>query len=74
MVPGTQKRLTAPPPIRKLDTEDGWLICPICRRNRRLLRIHADTEARNLQLYCKTCKSEILVNIEKGQCFKSQGR
>lgn len=74
MVPGTQKVLTATDAPLKLDTDNGWLICPVCRRNRRLLRVKPSTEAKDLQLYCKTCKQEIVVNIEKGQCFKSQGR
>ena len=74
MVPGTSKQLTASGAADNLDTENGWLICPICHRNRRLLRVLGNTEARNLQLFCRTCKQEIVVNIEKGQCYKSQGR
>ena len=74
MYRGTRICLTAPDEACKLDTENGWLICPICHRNRRLLKVKPDTEAKNLQLYCKTCKQELIVDIEKGQCFKSQGR
>ena len=72
MVPGTQKDLTADGAPITLDTRNGWLICPYCRINKRLLRIQADTKARNLQLYCRTCKRELVVNIDKGQCFMSQ--
>ena len=52
---------------------DGWLTCPVCRRNHRLLRIRADTEARNLQVYCRECRSEIIVNIE-GKSVKRRGQ
>ena len=69
-----QKSLTAPPPIRKLETDNGWLICPVCRRNRRLLRIKPSTRADELQLYCRSCHSEIVVDIREGQCFESRGR
>ena len=74
MVPGTQKCLTAAAPISKLDVRNGWLICPVCHRNRRLLRVRPSTEAKDLQLFCKDCKSEIVVDIDKGQCFESRGR
>lgn len=46
---------------------DGWVTCPYCRRNKRLLRINQDTEARNLQVYCRDCKHELILNIAKGQ-------
>ena len=52
----------------------GWLTCPQCRRNHRLMRIRPDTEAKRLVAYCRTCKNEIVIDVEKGACFKSQGR
>ncbi len=57
-----------------LDVRDGYLICPICRTNRRLLPIEPDTEAKNLRVYCRVCKKRIKLDISKGQCFESQGR
>lgn len=45
-------------------TTDGWVQCPICRRNKRLLRVEADTYARRLPVYCKDCKTEIILDIE----------
>lgn len=56
----------------KLTVKDGWLACPVCNRNIHLLKIRPDTQAQNLQVFCRTCRSEIVVNIEKGQCVKRQ--
>ena len=57
-----------------LPVTDGWLACPRCQRNRRLMRVNPDTYGRNIQLYCRICKSEIIVNIDKGECFESYGQ
>lgn len=43
---------------------DGWIQCPVCRRNKRLLRITASTCATALPVYCRDCKHEIIVDIE----------
>lgn len=51
----------------KLVVKDGWITCPECRRNRRLLRITDETEARNLEVYCRDCKRTIVLNIARGQ-------
>ena len=42
----------------------GWIACPVCRKNRRLLRITPVTRARNLPVFCRECKSEILLTVE----------
>ena len=57
-----------------MTVEDGYLVCPACRRNRKLLPVSPDTEARRLQVYCRTCKRRIKLDIFQGQCFESQGR
>ena len=57
-----------------LDVEDGYLICPACRRNRKLLPVSPETQAVNLEVYCRTCKRRVKVDIDQGQCFESQGR
>nr|DAQ64098.1 MAG TPA: cysteine-rich protein [Caudoviricetes sp.] len=51
----------------KLVVVNGWVTCPICRRNRRLLRVSPDTRADYLPVYCRDCKQEIILHIERGQ-------
>ena len=53
-----------------LVVKNGWLTCPVCRRNRRLMRIAFDTEARNLHVYCTDCKTELILDIARGQCVE----
>jgi len=55
-----------------LVVKNGWLTCPVCRRNRRLMRIAFDTEARNLHVYCTDCKTELILDIARGQSVKRQ--
>ena len=55
-------------------TQDGWLTCPVCRRNKRLLQVTPQTSAENLIVFCRICKTEHLIDIRKGECFKSQGQ
>lgn len=66
------ERLQAAPGCGKIIVKDGWLSCPICKRNHRLLRIDPSTEARSLPVYCRTCRSEIILEIDKGQSVKRQ--
>ena len=51
----------------KLTVKGGWVTCPVCRRNRRLIRIEPETVAKELPVFCRDCKSEIILNIERGQ-------
>ena len=68
-------RLQTPEGYGKILTvEAGYLVCPRCRMNRRLIPVEPDTVAHNLQVYCRTCKQRIKIDIVKGQCFESQGR
>ncbi len=54
-------------PCDKINVRDGWITCPECRRNHRLLRITDETEAKNLEVFCRDCKKTIVLNIERGQ-------
>lgn len=56
----------------KLTVRDGWVTCPVCKRNHRLIRVEPETEARGLPVYCRTCRSEIVLNIDRGQSVKRQ--
>ena len=56
-----------------LPTADGYLICPRCRMTK-LIRLRKETVATGLQVYCRKCKRELIVDIREGQCFESQGR
>lgn len=58
----------------KLIVKDGWVTCPHCRRNRRLIRIDPETEASALPVYCRDCKNEIVLNIAKGQSVERRSR
>lgn len=58
----------------KLIVSNGWVACPVCRRNKRLLHVLPETEARNLELYCRDCKSCVQVNIAKGQSVERRSQ
>ena len=62
---GAKRRDTIP-------VKDGWVACPVCRRNHRLLRIDDNTEAENLPVYCRNCRREIILNIKRGQSVERQ--
>lgn len=57
-----------------LTVRDGYLVCPTCRRNKRLLKIDPRTVATGLVVFCRDCKTEHIVNIERGQCFESRSQ
>ena len=59
---------------RMLTVRNGWLECPSCRRNHRMMQIRPDAEGRNLVAFCRVCKTEHIVNIVKGECFESYGQ
>ena len=66
------ERLQTAPQCGKLIVKDGWVTCPVCKRNRRLLRVEPETQARGLPVYCRTCRTEIILNIDRGQSVKRQ--
>lgn len=47
-----------------IKVQDGWVACPVCKRNKRLLRVTPSTRATCLPVYCRDCKSEIILDIE----------
>ncbi len=52
---------------RLVPVEDGYIGCPYCRRNKRLMRIRPDTFGRNIPAYCRVCKRELKLDIAKDE-------
>ncbi len=50
-----------------LPVKDGWLGCPVCRRKKHLLKVWPETTAKNLPIFCRNCKTVLLLDIERGQ-------
>lgn len=48
----------------------GFACCPYC--NSKLIRITPTTEGERLPVWCRKCKREILIDIHRGQSFKSR--
>ena len=59
---------------RLLVVRDGWLQCPVCRSNRKLMRVLPNTEGQRIPVYCRKCKTEITIDVREGQCFESRSR
>ena len=59
---------------KMLTVRDGYLECPNCRRNKRLMKINPDTVAHRVVVYCRDCKKENILDIDKGQCFESRSQ
>ena len=57
-----------------LTVRDGYLECPKCRRNRRLMKIPPNAQAHGIVVFCRDCKTEHIVDIFEGQCFESRSR
>lgn len=57
----------------KLIVKDGWITCPVCR-NKRLLRIEEETEAHDLPVYCRDCKTEIILDITRGRSVERRSQ
>lgn len=55
------------PKSAKLTVKNGWITCPYCKRNRRLMRVLPQTQAKSLEVYCRDCKSTMILNIDEGQ-------
>ena len=51
----------------RLSVKNGWISCPFYKRNHRLMRVLPETQARNLEVFCRDCKSTIILDIDQGQ-------
>lgn len=45
-----------------------WICCPVCE-NKTRLQIRADTEVKNLPLYCPKCRQESLIDVKDLQAI-----
>ena len=53
--------------------ERGAIVCPICRRKIKGIRLRDQAEMRNINLQCNWCRSKFDIEITKtGQRFQSQ--
>ncbi len=50
--------------------KDGYPVCPVCR-GRMVPKILPTTSGKNIPAFCRKCKSEIVLNIVRGQCSRS---
>lgn len=50
-----------------LVAKDGWIACPVCRRNKRLLRITPETQADCLPVFAGTAK-------RRSSCISTEAR
>lgn len=57
-----------------LPMRNGFLICPYCRRNKKLMRIPPKSEGRGLVAWCKDCRREVKFDIFAGQSFESRSQ
>lgn len=57
----------------KLSVRNHKIVCPFCRRTTQQV-VRSDTRAENLQVFCRGCKAEFVVNIAQGQCSCSPCR
>lgn len=48
----------------KIQTSDGWFLCPKCGRGK-VLKLLPTTAVTDLEVYCKICKQKSVVNIPK---------
>ena len=59
---------------KMLTVRAGYLVCPVCHRNRRLAKIRSDTEGINIPVFCRDYKHEIIIDISRGQCFETRSQ
>ena len=59
---------------RMLTVKNGYLVCPSCRVNKRVMQIPEYTKATRVVAFCRNCKWKQDVDIDKGQCFESRSQ
>lgn len=51
----------------KLAVKNGRYVCPVCGSTTQQTA-DLDTQAENLRLWCRKCKTKFITNIVDGQC------
>ena len=70
---GVQKALQNQIEYGKLTVKSEHAVCPRCHK-RMSPRILPTTVGKDVVLYCRWCKLELIVDIEQGQRLKGQGQ
>lgn len=60
--------------MKELIVRNGYAQCPVCRRQKHLVRVTGEEYVRNIELFCSSCKSKVYVDIIGGKCFQSSGK
>lgn len=58
---------------KMLTVKDGHAVCPRCH-SRMSPKILPTTAGRDIVLYCRSCKNELITDIEQGQRLKGRGQ
>ncbi|HIQ63764.1 MAG: cysteine-rich KTR domain-containing protein [Christensenellales bacterium] len=48
--------------------DSRWLLCPVCHGKTRV-KVRADTDIRNLPLFCPKCRRETLIHVKQRKVF-----
>ena len=59
--------------MKELQVKNGYLVCPVCRRQKHLQKVNGNEYIRNAELFCNSCKSKVYVDIIGGKCYSSSG-
>jgi hypothetical protein len=58
----------------KLIVRNGYVICPVCRRNKRMHRVTEYADGKRIPAFCRDCKTEFELDMHEGQCFESRSQ
>lgn len=44
--------------------KETWVACPLCKAPK-LIKLRPDTQIKNFPAYCKRCRREVVITIER---------
>ncbi|MBO2528117.1 MAG: hypothetical protein CW335_08140, partial [Clostridiales bacterium] len=47
----------------KIQTKDGFILCPICGRQK-VLKILPETRGTHIPVFCKNCRKQSIIDID----------